>query len=63
VGDDRKGKEMTELTPREILDAIRRGLEETARRLAGKKPEQAPEKPRQAASIAGEQSSRAQRPT
>jgi len=52
---------MTELTPREILDAIRRGLEETARRLAGKKPEQAPEKPRQA-SAAGEQSSRAQRP-
>jgi hypothetical protein len=54
---------MTELTPREILDAIRRGLEETARRLAGKKAEQAPEKPRQAANIAGEQSSRAQRPT
>jgi hypothetical protein len=24
---------MTELTPRQILDAIRRGLEETARRL------------------------------
>jgi hypothetical protein len=25
---------MTELTPRQILDAIRRGLEETARRFA-----------------------------
>jgi hypothetical protein len=31
---------MTELTPREILDAIRRGLEETARRLSqGKLPQ------------------------
>lgn len=32
---------MTELTPREILDAIRRGLEETARRFGGSKPDQA----------------------
>jgi hypothetical protein len=31
---------MTELTPREILDAIRRGLEETARRFAKEKSEQ-----------------------
>jgi hypothetical protein len=33
---------MTELTPREILDAIRRGLEETARRFAKEKSEQTP---------------------
>jgi hypothetical protein len=34
VGDDRKGKTMTEKTPREILDAIDKALEETAARLA-----------------------------
>jgi hypothetical protein len=34
--DDRKGLSMTDLTPREILEAIRRGLEETARRFAGR---------------------------
>jgi hypothetical protein len=33
---------MTELTPREILDAIRRGLEETAQRFAREKSEQRP---------------------
>jgi hypothetical protein len=36
VGDDRKGKTMTEKTPREILDAIDEALEETAARLAAK---------------------------
>ena len=35
---------MTELTPQEILDAIRRGLEETWRRLdAGKADQTAPQ--------------------
>jgi hypothetical protein len=33
MGDDRKGADMTDLTPRQILDAIRRGLEETWRRI------------------------------
>ena len=33
MGDDRKGAGMTDLTPRQILDAIRRGLEETWRRI------------------------------
>ena len=33
MGDDRKGVAMTDLTPRQILDAIRRGLEETWRRI------------------------------
>jgi hypothetical protein len=32
MGDDRKGKTVTEKTPREILDAIDKALEETARR-------------------------------
>jgi hypothetical protein len=30
LGDDRKGSAMNEMTPREILDAIGEGLEETA---------------------------------
>lgn len=33
---------MTELTPRQILDAIRESLEETARRLATDVPAQTP---------------------
>jgi hypothetical protein len=37
---------MTELTPREILDAIRRGLEETARRFSREKAEQKPQRAR-----------------
>jgi hypothetical protein len=36
MGDDRKGKTMMEKTPREILDAIDKALEETAARLAAK---------------------------
>jgi hypothetical protein len=36
MGDDRKGQTMTEKTPREILDAIDKALEETAARLAAK---------------------------
>jgi hypothetical protein len=36
VGDDRKGKTVTEKTPREILDAIDKALEETAARLSAK---------------------------
>ncbi len=38
---------MTELTPREILDAIRRGLEETERRVGADKPSQPSEAGRQ----------------
>jgi hypothetical protein len=33
---------MTDLTPRQILDAIRRGLEETARRFSEGKSDQTP---------------------
>jgi hypothetical protein len=40
VGYDREGFTMTELTPREILEAIRRGLEETARRFTDRKPDE-----------------------
>src|SRR5258708_37328333 len=36
MDDDRKGKTVTEKTPREILDAIDKALEETAARLAAK---------------------------
>jgi hypothetical protein len=34
MGSDRKGKTVTEKTPRGILDAIDKALEETARRFA-----------------------------
>jgi len=34
---------MTELTPREILDAIRRGLEESARRFGKNGKDQTPQ--------------------
>jgi hypothetical protein len=37
---------MTELTPRQILDAIREDLEESALRFAKDKPEQTPQHPR-----------------
>jgi hypothetical protein len=36
MGNDRKDKAVTEKTPREILDAIDKALEETAARLAAK---------------------------
>jgi hypothetical protein len=36
---------MTELTPREILDAIRRGLEETARRFGDGRSDQMRRRP------------------
>jgi len=38
MDDDRKGRTVTEKTPREILDAIDKALEETAARLATAKP-------------------------
>jgi hypothetical protein len=47
---------MTELTPREILDAIRRGLEETARRFAKEKSEQTPRRAQQDPAIKEENS-------
>jgi hypothetical protein len=34
VGSDREGTNVKEMTDRELLDAIRRGLEETSRRFA-----------------------------
>jgi hypothetical protein len=37
---------MTDLTPREILEAFRRGLEETARRFAGGKGDGSGQLPR-----------------
>jgi hypothetical protein len=37
---------MTELTPREILEAIRRGLEETARRITERKADEMKKQPR-----------------
>ena len=46
-GNDQDGLAMTDLTAREILDAIRRGLEETARKLAGNAPGQAHSRPDQ----------------
>jgi hypothetical protein len=36
MGDDRRGKTVTDKTPREILDAIDKALEETAARLTAK---------------------------
>jgi hypothetical protein len=39
MGDDRKSEAVTELTPREILDAIDRALEKAARQFAKDKPE------------------------
>jgi hypothetical protein len=46
MGDDRKGKTVTEKTPREILDAIDKALEETAARLTAAKPRQLLSRPR-----------------
>jgi hypothetical protein len=44
---------MTELTPRQILDAIREALEETARRFSKDKPELAPgQEPRPTGTVA-----------
>jgi hypothetical protein len=40
MGADRKGQAVTEKTPREILDAIDKALEQTAARLATAKPRQ-----------------------
>ena len=40
MGADRKRQTVTERTPREILDAIDKALEETAARLAATKPGQ-----------------------
>lgn len=40
MGEDREGKAVTEKTPREILDAIDKALEETSARLAAAKPRQ-----------------------
>jgi hypothetical protein len=45
MGNDRKGETVTEKTPREILDAIDKALEETAARLAAQKPGQIPLRP------------------
>jgi len=45
MGHDRKGQTVTEKTPREILDAIDKALEETAARLAAAKPTQARQRP------------------
>jgi predicted RNase H-like HicB family nuclease len=44
MGDDRKGKTVTGKTPREILEAIDKALEETAARLAAK-PKRLPRQP------------------
>jgi hypothetical protein len=47
---------MTDLTPRQILDAVREALEETARRFARDKGGQAPElsQPKQSTGVAAE---------
>lgn len=52
---------MTELTPREILEAIRRGLEETARRLTHGKPDEMHRQPRPAEHAVADQAAQAQR--
>jgi hypothetical protein len=54
---------MTELTPQEILDAIRRGLEKTARRFAKVKGGRTPESPieKQPTDLAGDQKPSSQR--
>jgi hypothetical protein len=41
VGDDRKGEVVTEMTPRQMLDAIDRAVKE-ARKYCGRKSEPAP---------------------
>jgi hypothetical protein len=40
MGSDREDTTVKEMTAREILDAIRSGLEETSRRFAKRQPEQ-----------------------
>ena len=40
MDNDRKGRTVTEKTPREILDAIDKALEETAARITTAKPRQ-----------------------
>jgi hypothetical protein len=44
---------MTEMTPREILDAIERGLEKVARQFAKEKPDQAAPPPETGPTNAG----------
>jgi hypothetical protein len=52
MGSDRKGtavKDISEMTAREILDAVRSGMEETSRRLAGDQLKQPLQRPQSAA--------------
>jgi hypothetical protein len=52
MGSDRKGtavKDISEMTAREILDAVRSGLEETSRRFADDQPKQPLQRPQPAA--------------
>jgi len=56
LGDDRKGIEMTNLTPQQIRDAIQHGMEETWRLIdAGKKIELKPEPPRRKGNAGADQ--------
>jgi hypothetical protein len=52
---------MTELTPRQILDAIREALEETARRFSKDKPELAPEQEPRPTDAVAKQSTQSRR--
>jgi hypothetical protein len=63
MGDDRKGEAVTELTPRQILDAVDRALEKAARQFANEKTEESlrPSQSDQPATISTEQGSGTQR--
>jgi len=52
---------MTDLTPREILEAIRRGLEETSRRLTYGKADEIERQPHSAKNAVTDQPAQAQR--
>jgi hypothetical protein len=56
LGDHQQGHAMTDLTPRQILDAIREALEETGRRYAREKGGQTPEpsQPKPSTDVAAE---------
>jgi hypothetical protein len=45
MGEDRGGPTVREMTPREILDAVDRALDETSGRLAAQKPRDIPRLP------------------
>jgi hypothetical protein len=64
VEHDRQDNPMTELTPRQILDAISRALEKSARQFSkgGSEKEQQPPQPGESTLVVEQEASQAKRP-